>query len=164
MADETRSTGRTETTLRHADSGVTQHSETGDKGEKTLRPSATVMTARTGSVYHEHMNQPPPLNYTVKTHSRERTILIWFTLLFVEAGVLPLILFYALRWGAHLSITINLAIITSLIGSVSGYKFAQRMWFLWLGKGHETRRPIGAGRWGVDFFQYVYRCSLPEFD
>jgi hypothetical protein len=96
---------------------------------------------------------PPPLNYTIKTFGRERTILVWFTLLFLEAGVLPLILFFALRWGAHLSTTVNLAIITSLIGSVSGYKFAQRMWGLWYARDHHTRRPIGAGRWGVDFFQ-----------
>jgi hypothetical protein len=104
-------------------------------------------------------DEPPPLAYTIKCNRRERTILLWFTLLFLEAGVLPLILFFALRWGAHLSITINLAIITSLIGSVSGYKFAQRMWGLWFADGHHNRRPIGAGRYGVDFFQSVARIE-----
>ena len=49
-----------------------------------------------------------------------------------------------------------MAIITSLIGTVSGLKVGQRMWYLWLRDGHESRRPIGAGRWGVDFFQYVF--------
>ncbi|KAI0760848.1 hypothetical protein BC629DRAFT_1547309, partial [Irpex lacteus] len=79
-----------------------------------------------------------------------RYIIIFFTLIFVETGVLPLILFYSLRWGAHLSITKNLAIITSLIGTVSGFKLAQRSYDLWFRNGHESRRPIGAGRWGVD--------------
>lgn len=96
---------------------------------------------------------PPPLNYTLHTRGRERSIFIWFSLIFCEACVLPLILFYSLRWGAHLSITKNLAIITSLIGTVSGLKVTQRAYFLWFRNGHESRRPIGAGRWGVDFFQ-----------
>jgi hypothetical protein len=98
---------------------------------------------------------PPSLNYTIKDNGRERKILVWFTLFFFEAGVLPLILFFSLRWGAHLSTTKNLAIITSLIGSVSGYKFANRTWILWYGKDHHTFRPIGAGRWGLDSFQCV---------
>ena len=103
---------------------------------------------------------PPPLNYTLHTRARHRWIAIFFILLFIEAGVLPLILFYSLQWGAHLSITKNLAIITSLVGTVSGIKVGQRTWLLLLKDGHESRRPIGAGRWGFDFFQYVYRILL----
>ncbi|THH29227.1 hypothetical protein EUX98_g4977 [Antrodiella citrinella] len=116
---------------------------------------------------HEHNpaddQGPPPLNYTLKTGTRERWIGIFFTLLFIEAGVLPLILFYSLRWGAHLSIPKNLAIITSLIGTVSGLKVAQRSWFLWYKSGHESRRPIGAGRWGFDFFHILINIGLFAF-
>ncbi|TFY54708.1 hypothetical protein EVJ58_g8701 [Rhodofomes roseus] len=108
-------------------------------------------------------DEPPPLNYTVKTGGRERAIIIWFTLLFAESCILPLILFYSLSWGAHLSTTKNLAIITSLIGTVSGYKFAQRMWFLWFTRDHVSRRPIGAGRWGVDFFQFILSLAMAAF-
>lgn len=96
---------------------------------------------------------PPPLNFTLRTGNRERWIALFFALLFVESGVLPLILFYSLQWGAHLSIRKNLAIITSLIGTISGLKVAQRTYYLLLKDGHESRRPIGAGRWGFDFFQ-----------
>lgn len=99
--------------------------------------------------------EPPPLNYTVRIPRRERYIAVFFTLLFVETGILPLILFYSLAWGAHLSNTKNLAIITSLVGTVSGLKVTQRTWQLWFKTGHESRRPIGAGRWGVDTTQYV---------
>jgi hypothetical protein len=108
-------------------------------------------------------DEPPPLNYTVKDNNRERTIIIWITLLFLEAGVLPLILFYALKWGAHLSYTTNLAIITSLIGAVSGFKVGTRQWYLWLGKDHHTRRPIGAGRWGMDMLQTILSLCMGAF-
>lgn len=106
---------------------------------------------------------PPSLNYTLRTHGRERYIIIFFTLLFVESGILPLILFYSLQWGAHLSVTKNLAIITSLIGTVSGLKITQRTYQLWFRDGHESRRPIGSSRWGVDTFQCVYACMVLVF-
>ncbi|KAK7676645.1 hypothetical protein QCA50_020388 [Cerrena zonata] len=112
--------------------------------------------------YHDETS-PPPLNYTLHTKSRERYIIVFFGLLFLEAGILPLILFYSLMWGAHLSITKNLAIITSLIGTVSGFKVAQRTYFLWLKNDHETRRPIGAGRWGLDFTHILINIGLAAF-
>jgi hypothetical protein len=136
------------------------HTTTRDTGNSTKkeRPSVTIVSAQSGSdrtlgEQKSFSDVPPPLSYSIKENGRERKILIWFTLFFFEAGVLPLILFFSLRWGAHLSITTNLAIITSLIGSVSGYKFANRSWTLWYGKDHHTYRPIGAGRWGLDSFQ-----------
>ncbi|EJD38735.1 hypothetical protein AURDEDRAFT_172228 [Auricularia subglabra TFB-10046 SS5] len=95
------------------------------------------------SQYDIFAARPPPLDYT--------------------AGVLPLLLFFALCWRAHLSITANLAIITSLIGAVSGMKVSTRQWYLWLGKGHHTRRPIGAGRWGMDIFQIVLTMCMASF-
>lgn len=75
--------------------------------------------------YDTHDAHPfvPPLPYSLHTNNRIRTICFTFALCFLEAGLLPLILFYALKWGAHLSITINLAIITSVIGTFSGYRY-----------------------------------------
>ncbi|CAL1713905.1 unnamed protein product [Somion occarium] len=112
--------------------------------------------------YHDDTG-PPPLDYTLRTRPRERYIALFFGLLFLEAGVLPLILFYSLRWGAHLSITKNLAIITSLIGTVSGFKVAQRTYLLWFRNEHESRRPIGASRWGLDFFHILINIGLAAF-
>lgn len=97
----------------------------------------------------------PSLNYTLHTPRRHKKIALFFVLFFIEAGLLPLILFYALRWGTHLSITTNLAIITSVVGTFSGYRFGMRMWYLWLANTSARWRPIGAGRWGVDASQYV---------
>ncbi|KAI0069992.1 hypothetical protein K474DRAFT_1713725 [Panus rudis PR-1116 ss-1] len=149
----------------------TSSSSQGEKApsisEKT-RPQSSTTTAVDDPeapppiAYHDESG-PPPLHYTLKTHRRERYIVIFFSLLFLESCVLPLILFYSLKWGAHLSITKNLAIITSLIGAVSGFKIAQRTYFLWFKNGHESRRPIGAGRWGLDFFHYIINFGLFAF-
>ncbi|KAL4246813.1 hypothetical protein ABKN59_008036 [Abortiporus biennis] len=107
--------------------------------------------------------EPPPLNYTIQTRRRISYICIFFSLIFIETCILPLILFYSLRWGAHLSTTKNLAIITSLVGTISGVKVGQRCYYLWFRTGHESRRPIGSGRWGVDFFQILLSVGLTAF-
>ncbi|KAF7794958.1 hypothetical protein EIP86_006101 [Pleurotus ostreatoroseus] len=106
---------------------------------------------------------PPPLGYTFRTIQKERYIAVFFTLLFVETCILPLILFYSLQWGAHLSTTKNLAIITSLVGTVSGLKVTQRTWQLLFKSGHNSRRPIGAGRWGLDTTHILISVALGAF-
>lgn len=138
----------------HADEKLDadQADEKVEHSDATNTPDAAISELGDDDTF-SYSTGPPPLNYTLRTHGRERYIIILFTLLFVEAGVLPLILFYSLRWGAHLSVTKNLAIITSLIGTVSGLKIAQRTLQLWFRTGHESRRPIGSSRWGVDTFQ-----------
>ncbi|KAJ3537304.1 hypothetical protein NM688_g6711 [Phlebia brevispora] len=122
---------------RHFSAATTAKSE----GRSSRNDRADALSYREG---------PPPLHYNVRTVGKERYIAIFFTLLFVESGVLPLILFYSLQWGAHLSTTKNLAIITSLVGTVSGLKVTQRTYQLLFKSGHDSRRPIGAGRWGLD--------------
>ncbi|KAI0647655.1 hypothetical protein C8Q79DRAFT_999291 [Trametes meyenii] len=97
-------------------------------------------------------SRPPPLNYTLKCKGREVAIIVFFTILFFEAGILPLILFYSIRWGAHLDNTKNLAIITSLVGTYSGYKIARRSWYLFVCDSSHQRRPLGASRFGPDAF------------
>ena len=87
------------------------------------RPSADPLTRGSdpamASQYAIYAHEPPPLDYTIKDNGRERVILIWITLLYIEAGVLPLLLFYSLRWKAKLSMTTNLAIITSYVPPAS---------------------------------------------
>ncbi|KAI0357323.1 hypothetical protein OH77DRAFT_1519268 [Trametes cingulata] len=108
-------------------------------------------------------SRPPPLNYTIKCNRRELAIIVFFTLIFAEAGILPLILFYSIRWGAHLDNTKNLAIITSLVGTYSGYKLARRSWYLFISDGSHQRRPIGAGRFGVDAFTIQIGLAMTGF-
>ncbi|KAH9925374.1 uncharacterized protein BXZ73DRAFT_103258 [Epithele typhae] len=110
-----------------------------------------------------HPTRPPPLNYTIKSHRREAAIILFFSLIFVEAGILPLILFYSIRWGAHVSTTTNLAIITSLVGTYSGYKLARRSWFLFIRDGHHQRRPLGASRFGPDAFTIQIGFAMTGF-
>ncbi|KAI8978884.1 hypothetical protein BD414DRAFT_494710 [Trametes punicea] len=97
-------------------------------------------------------SRPPPLNYTLKTKNREVAIVVFFTLIFTEACLLPLILFYSMDLGTDLDNTDMLAIITSAVGLYSGYKFARRSWFLFISDSSHQRRPIGAGRFGPDAF------------
>ncbi|KAI0632540.1 hypothetical protein C8Q77DRAFT_931967 [Trametes polyzona] len=108
-------------------------------------------------------SRPPPLNYTIKCNRREFAIIVFFTLIFLEAGILPLILFYSIRWGAHLDNTKNLAIITSLVGTYSGYKLARRSWYLFISDGSHQRRPIGAGRFGPDAFTIQIGLAMTGF-
>ncbi|THG92482.1 hypothetical protein EW026_g8432 [Hermanssonia centrifuga] len=134
-----------------------------EKKEHPVSKATTNVSEHTAADTFSYVPAPPPLNYTVRTRRRERYIIIFFALLFVESGILPLILFYSLRWGAHLSVTKNLAIITSLIGTVSGMKIAQRTYQLWFRDGHISRRPIGSGRWGVDCFHVLISIALWAF-
>ncbi|KAI0324024.1 hypothetical protein GY45DRAFT_1331993 [Cubamyces sp. BRFM 1775] len=107
--------------------------------------------------------KPPPLNYTIKCNRREAAIIVFFTLIFIEAGILPLILFYSIRWGAHLDNTKNLAIITSTVGTYSGYKLARRSWYLFISDSSHQRRPIGAGRFGPDAFTIQISLGMTGF-
>ena len=127
-----------------------------------LPPTACTANDPQAASTIENNDRPPRLNYTIDTPTRKRIVSIWLMLLFVESDLLPLILFFSLRWGAHLDAQKNLAIVTSLIGGVSGFKLAQRTYFLWFKAGNESRRPIGAGRWGLDFFQSVHFRPRPK--
>ncbi|KZT63282.1 hypothetical protein DAEQUDRAFT_770748 [Daedalea quercina L-15889] len=129
----------------HGSPNSSSEKQTSDKKE---RPMVAIQQPTSNDTTNDALfyDEPPPLNYTIKT-----------------GRILLLILFYSLYWGAHLSTTKNLAIITSLIGTVSGFKFAQRMWFLWFARNHISWRPIGAGRWGVDFFQFILSLAMATF-
>ena len=116
------------------------------------------MSDSTSSTFHP--TRPPSLNYSTLSGRRRLWIALFFVLIFIEAGILPLILFYAIRWGAHLSNTTNLAIITSVVGTYSSYKFALRSWHLFISDRGHQRRPIGAGRFGPDAFTYVLHSRI----
>ncbi|KDQ57721.1 hypothetical protein JAAARDRAFT_273282 [Jaapia argillacea MUCL 33604] len=110
-------------------------------------PRPTIHDSPTPLCLHPTRTDTKPLLSTIPSGQRPengKIILFFkFTLLFVEAGVLPLILFFSIRWGARLSNTKNLAIITSIISTYSGYKLAMRMYRLWISDGHYQWRPIG---------------------
>lgn len=150
--------------MKDSEKQPTTHDEHTDPHPTTTSSTASNTRSDTLPTIHSYdetlayASQPPPLHYTLRTTRRVRWISIFFVLLFIDSGLLPLILFYSLEWGAHLSTTKNLAIITSLVGTTSGCKIAQRTYLLWFHRDCENRRPIGTGRWGVDAFQYV--CPL----
>jgi len=71
-------------------------------------------------------------------------------LLFLESGVLPLVLFSSLQWSTRLDAQKSLAIVTSLISGFSGFKLAERTYFLWFKARIESRRPVRVGRWSKE--------------
>ncbi|KAI0697271.1 hypothetical protein BC835DRAFT_1270549 [Cytidiella melzeri] len=106
----------------------------------------------------------PQLPYSLSPPRRRRAIAIFFTLIFIETCVLPLVLYYSFRLGVpHLSLQANLAIITSLVGTISGFKLASRAWNLWYKEGNSARRPIGGGKWGLDTFHVWISLALTAF-
>lgn len=138
--------------------------ETFNEKEAQGRPLsiATTITNDASDAELQPQDGATPLGWEF-TPVRMKWAIIMLLLFFIETGVLPLILFYSLRWGAHLSITTNLAIITSVVGTFSGCKLAHRTYLLWFKNGHESRRPIGAGRWGMDFFNILLNFALAAF-
>ena len=134
------------------------------KKERPLSTTTTVTTVNSdGFNSLQFQDGPTPLGFSLASGRRKHWAILFYALFFIEAGILPLILFYSLRWGAHLSITKNLAIITSLVGTFSGCKIAHRTYLLWFRSGHESRRPIGAGRWGMDFFNILAYSAMTAF-
>ncbi|PIL22972.1 hypothetical protein GSI_15669 [Ganoderma sinense ZZ0214-1] len=119
------------------------------------------MSDPTSSTYHP--TRPPSLNYSIASGRRRFWVALFFVLIFIEAGVLPLILFYSIRWGAHLSNTTNLAIITAVVGTYSSYKFAVRSWYLFISDRGHQRRPLGAGRFGPDAFTIQISIAMTAF-
>lgn len=137
------------TSSRHASKENISYSE---KAQLVLESTMSEESITTRSSMHRRYDDgPPPLHYTLKTGNRKRWIAIFFTLLFIDAGLLPLILFYSLR--GHLSISKDLKVTTGSAGLVSGLQVAYRSWLLLPWSGHLSRRPIGGSRWGMDFFK-----------
>ena len=147
--------------------GAATANPSNDRTSRVTSPQSNSSTLYPGTTdtHSTYVNAkvPPPLHYTLRTPPRERYIALFLTLVFIESGVLPLILFYSLRWGAHLNMQANLAIITSFVGTISGLKLAQRTWQLWFRHGRESRRPIGGGKWGVDTFHIWITSALTGY-
>ncbi|EJF56634.1 hypothetical protein DICSQDRAFT_157780 [Dichomitus squalens LYAD-421 SS1] len=108
-------------------------------------------------------SRPPSLNYSLAPRRRKFAIASFLILIFIEAGVIPLIVFYAIRWGAHLNNTKNLAIITSIVGTYSSYKLARRSWYLFISDHGHQRRPLGASRFGPDAFTIQIGLAMTGF-
>lgn len=86
----------------------------------------------------------PQLPYSLREH--KRSIAIIWTLLALDAAIMPLALFYPLWYASDLKSAYIFAVTTGVFGIISGLEWAYRSWQLWK---KEEVRPFGGKRNGV---------------
>lgn len=86
----------------------------------------------------------PQLPYSLRNHIRNIAI-IW-SLLVLDAAIMPFALFYPLWYATSLQPTYVIDITTSVFGVVSGLEWCFRTWQLLR---REDLRPLGGKRFGV---------------
>lgn len=87
----------------------------------------------------------PRIAYDLRDH--QLGIIISWSIIFVTGGVLPIVLYFALRYAAKLELSTTLAVTSALFGVFSLYSLVKRSWLLL--KKNSTCRPIGATRANV---------------
>ena len=91
---------------------------------------------------------PPPclpqLPYSLRDHKKNIAI-IW-TLLALDAVIMPLALFYPLWYASDLDPAYIFAVTTGAFGTISGVEWCFRSWMLW---SKEELRPFDGKRYGV---------------
>ena len=86
----------------------------------------------------------PQLPYSLRDHKRNIAI-IW-SLLTLDAVIMPLALFYPLWYASSLSPSYIFAVTTGAFGTISGVEWFFRSWMLWK---KEELRPLDGKRYGV---------------
>lgn len=86
----------------------------------------------------------PDLPYSLRDHKRNIAI-IW-SLLALDAAIMPLALFYPLWYASDLEPAYIFAVTTGVFGIISGLEWAYRSWRLWR---QEWVRPFGGRKNGV---------------
>jgi len=101
----------------------------------------------------ERLEEPPALPFDIAHH--KLSVSIFTVLVIAECCIVPLALYYALKYGTNMRSGIYFAIITSLFGFVTGYEFGIRAWRL-VRPSDEYRPLFGSPRfWGFDSTHFV---------
>ncbi|KAI9668247.1 MAG: hypothetical protein M1821_001067 [Bathelium mastoideum] len=95
---------------------------------------------------------PPPLEYSLRI--RKWSILLFWSLVFLDSVAMPIALYFGLFYGTHLSHNAVFSISTGALGCVSIVEYFLRFWRLW--KKGSTCRAIGARRAYLDWFHWNY--------
>ncbi|KIW66692.1 hypothetical protein PV04_06000 [Phialophora macrospora] len=140
------------------DNDKTFEQQTSEAGTSPAAPPVDDSTweefiSRTRRDAHERLDEPPALPFDMRHHKLSVSI---FTLLVIaECCIVPLVLYYGLKYGTNMRSGIYFAIITSLFGFVTGYEFGIRAWRL-IRPSDEYRPLFGSPRfWGFDSTHYV---------
>ena len=86
----------------------------------------------------------PQLPYSLRDH--KKSIAVIWTLLALDAAIMPLALFYPLWYASDLASAYIFAVTTGVFGIISGIEWCFRSWQLWK---KEDVRPFGGKKNGV---------------
>lgn len=98
----------------------------------------------------------PQIPYSLRTRKLAITI-IWIIIL-LDSVILPLALFFILKYAAHWSDIKNLAISNGVFGFCAFIQYALRMYRLL--RPSPEYRPLGTGRWALDMYQYQFTTGF----
>lgn len=90
----------------------------------------------------------------VEPRQHKLKIAINFGILIIMSGIMPVILFFALKYGTKVQLSTVVAIPTAVFGAGSLYNMVNRTYRLT--KKDPFYRPIGGSRKGLDFFQWNF--------
>jgi hypothetical protein len=98
----------------------------------------------------------PAIPYSLR--SRKISIAIVWTIILLDSVVLPLGLFFILKYGVGWDDIKNLAISNGVFGFFAFIQYAFRLYRLL--RTSPEYRPLGSGRWALDFYQYQFTIGF----
>ncbi|RMD40349.1 hypothetical protein DV735_g4779, partial [Chaetothyriales sp. CBS 134920] len=109
--------------------------------------------------YEHHPTLLPQLPFTWHHGWRRVKLGLLITLMFIDACVIPLVLYYTMKFAGHVQGWIVFAVVATIWGGPTYLEFAVRSWRLI--KKEDFYRPLGAkGRWGFDFVSWLSVFSI----
>lgn len=102
----------------------------------------------------EQEDGPPSLEYSIFVRKRFVFLLCFWFLVITDSVFMPIGLYFGLEYGTDLSPNTVFSIVTAALGGVSIIEYVMRFYRLW--KKGSTCRTVGARRWYLDFFHWVF--------
>ncbi|KAF3022954.1 hypothetical protein E8E14_007240 [Neopestalotiopsis sp. 37M] len=107
--------------------------------------------------------EPPRLGYTLRT--RKMAIFLFWSVILFDSVVMPIALYFGLWYGVgpgnpddeRLSANTVFSIVTAALGGASILEYFVRFWRLY--KKNSTCRVIGAHRWYLDWFHWMFTLA-----
>ncbi|KAH6652315.1 hypothetical protein BKA67DRAFT_489678, partial [Truncatella angustata] len=107
--------------------------------------------------------EPPRLGYTLRT--RKWAIFLFWSIILFDSVVMPIALYFGLWYGVgpgnpaneKLSANTVFSIVTAALGGASILEYFVRFWRLY--KKDSTCRVIGAHRWYLDWFHWMFTLA-----
>src|SRR5437764_2649563 len=104
--------------------------------------------------YRQHPSLLPQLPFTWHHGWRRYRLGVFILAMFLDACIVPIILYYAMNYGGHVQGFIIFAVVTTIWGGPTYVEFAIRSWRLM--KKEHFNRPLGqTSRWQFDILHWA---------